>query len=112
MIKLHPQALWSCLKHQETEAPYIPKSPASKRQIGQELAAIRSIKTLRMGKVHSRCMCAVLQEVQLDPTKPEAPQSKMLCEGKIHMCAARLSRAAPEEAAACLVDTRQKGTCC
>lgn len=33
----------ACLRHQETEAPSVPKSPASKRQVTQELAGIRFI---------------------------------------------------------------------
>lgn len=36
----------------------------------------------------------VLEEVQLDPTKPKAPQLKMLCEGKTHTCTARFNKAA------------------
>lgn len=46
-----------------------------------------------------RCICAVSEEVQLDPKKPKAPQLKTLCEGKIHISTARFNKVAPEEVA-------------
>ena len=52
-----------------------------------------------MGNVHLQGICAVLEEVQLDPTKPKAPQLKMLCEGQIHMGTSKFHKAAPEEVA-------------
>lgn len=61
----------ACLKRWETEALSIPKSAASKRQIGQALADTRFLKTLR-GKCTLTRYMSVLEEVQLDPTKPKA----------------------------------------
>lgn len=91
-------------KHQKTEAPLIPKAPASKRQTGCKCAGIRFIKTL-CRDVHLQCIYAVLREVELDPTKPRAPQLKMPCEGKSHMYSSRFNL---KKLLNCLIETDRR----
>lgn len=102
----------ACLKHQETEAPSIPKSPASKRQNGQELADIRFIRMLCMENVHLQCVYAVLEDVQLDSTKPKVHSWKCFVNVRSTCALQDFTKQHLKKLLRCLANTTQKETCC
>lgn len=88
----------ACLKRWETEALSIPKSTASKRQIGQALADTRFLKTLRGKCTLTGYMCCVGGSA-IRSHKAQSPTIENGFEGQIHMGTARFHKAAPEEVA-------------